>query len=417
MKKKVVFNSLGSNYNKAFRQKARKLLFNVNPSSNKLRKLLNTIYNGQSFLFLKGRDAIEFTLKSFNIKPGQGIITQAFTCYAIEQAIKRAKLTPIYADIGSHSLNLNVGTIQEAYQKHPNSKAVIVQHSLGTVANIRQIKKFCQNHNLLLIEDLAQGFGGTDNKDHPLGTLADGIILSFGRDKVWDAITGGAAIIKKPNNQTHSIYSQVINFYDLSNWRLSLSQILLYPTITRIITKNYPNYMSKIIHTLAKKTNLIESPLKNNYQKMVKIPEQIAELALFQFKTIEESLKQRKKKSLIYYNLFKKINKIKLLTTNFDIEHGSNLRFNILVNSIKTKNNLISYLQKNHYYLSDYWYKNTVDCSTLKCNSVYVDLSCPNAEQKSNFIFNLPTHQAITVDEVQQLSQLIKQFYNYSPID
>ena len=93
-----VFNSLGSNYNFNFVLKS---LFTLggNKETSALEKNLKEKYNGEVFLFYKGREALTFALEFLNFPKNSAACYTGFTCYAVFAAIKEAGLKPIPLDI------------------------------------------------------------------------------------------------------------------------------------------------------------------------------------------------------------------------------------------------------------------------------------------------------------------------------
>ncbi|MFH2118731.1 MAG: DegT/DnrJ/EryC1/StrS family aminotransferase, partial [Candidatus Paceibacterota bacterium] len=112
---------------------------------NQLKKQLADKFNGQVVLTYKGRDAIQVALTSHSfVKSNDIILTQAFTCYAIEEAIIRAGAKPGFVDVGKGQVNLAVETLQRGFERYDQEnqrvRAVIVQHSLGHPAEIAKIR-------------------------------------------------------------------------------------------------------------------------------------------------------------------------------------------------------------------------------------------------------------------------------------
>src|SRR5258708_9097790 len=95
-----------------------------------------------AFLFYKGRDAIEFALRVLEIGKEDVVLTQAFTCHAIEEAIVRAGTVPTFVDLAEGEMNPSVQTIQNAVKekKIDIPKALIIQHTLGVPANIKEVQ-------------------------------------------------------------------------------------------------------------------------------------------------------------------------------------------------------------------------------------------------------------------------------------
>jgi len=404
---KSIFNSLGSNYDLKFVLLALQQIFFANKRAlTKLERLLEEMFQGKAYLFYKGRDAIEFTLRSFDIGKNDEVITQAFTCYAIEEAIKRTGAQPVYADLGDDQLNPSIKTLNEALKRSKNAKAVLIQHTLGHPAQILEIKKWCQKNNLLLIDDLAQSLGGVDEKGDSLGTQADAVVLSFGRDKVVDAVAGGAVVFK--NQQALKKAEDTMSHLSTQVSKQLIIKEMLYPKITRLIRNTYDFGLGKLVHFLAKKLSLLKSPIISETKQYSAMPVAFASLALYQFKQLDSELKHRKHIAKIYEQNLKNIKAVKSLSDKSSIENGSNLRFAI---KVKEPKNLITYLNKHKIYLADRWYRKAVDCGTLECDSLYQSGLCPNAEEMANTIVNLPTHQYINEDDANRIIDILNRKY------
>ena len=108
-----LFNSLGSNYSFSFAWKA--FMLAILPSGKQsltvLKNGLEKEFNGKAFFFHKGRDAITYALKLLKLPENSKVITQGFTCYAIEEGIREAQCEPVYADIDPLSLNPTIAEL------------------------------------------------------------------------------------------------------------------------------------------------------------------------------------------------------------------------------------------------------------------------------------------------------------------
>ncbi|GAB1408852.1 DegT/DnrJ/EryC1/StrS family aminotransferase [Desulfovibrionales bacterium] len=104
-----------------------------------------------------GLDAIEITLRGLGIGPGDEVITTPMTAFATVLAILRAGAKPVLADIEPESALLSLQSARRCLG--PATKAVLLVHLYGQVRNIKDWQKFCQKHNLYLLEDCAQAHG------------------------------------------------------------------------------------------------------------------------------------------------------------------------------------------------------------------------------------------------------------------
>jgi len=84
---------------------------------------------------------------------------------------------------------------------------------------------------------------------------------------------------------------------------------------------------------------------------------------------------------------------------------GSLLRYPILVRNPDT---IAKMLKRKNIFISDRWYRKAVDCSTLKCNSMYTHGSAANAEKLAAHIITLPTHLNIESGDAERIIASIK---------
>ena len=145
-------------------------------------------------LMNNGRSALAAGLK-LTVPEGSEVIINAFTCYAVLQAVEYAGMKPVYADIDEKTLSFNAKTLKEALSKHPKVKAIILQNTLGIPMDIKAIEKIAKEYNLVIIEDLAHATGIKYHDGREIGSVGAVAALSFGKGKSLDSITGGALVI------------------------------------------------------------------------------------------------------------------------------------------------------------------------------------------------------------------------------
>lgn len=159
-------------------------------------------------LIFSGRSAICIALKSFitsgQVKKGDHVAVNAFTCHAVIEAVKAAGLEPVFIDLeqvfgGQILPNYSASALEATVKKDKKLKVFILQNSFGFPVDIRQFDKVKQKYNLLLLEDLAHCAGRKYPDGREIGTVGEATCLSFGKGKSLDTITGGAVILRNPN--------------------------------------------------------------------------------------------------------------------------------------------------------------------------------------------------------------------------
>lgn len=422
----AIFNSLGSNYDLVDVWLALKELVWPNQRAKKqLVQLLSQHYQGKAVLLYSGRDAIEYCLEAFGIGQGTLVLTQAFSCCSIEEAIKRVKATPHYFDLAKDKPSTSLVQIKQAYQQAVKRKqapqAVIIQHTLGYLDEVEAIAQFCRQKHLLLIEDLAQAAGAKFSQDGEMGSLADAVILSFGRDKVLDAVSGGAVIFKNNSSFSYQLPKLADWFelkHDLTNKRQVL-KLLLFPTVSWLIRHTYSIGLGKLLHRLAQKSNLITTPILSHQPHYQSFPAYFAPLVLRRWHHLQAQLKHRRQVASYYLAELKSLSHLAPIVTEAEIKQGTNLRFPIAVKKPEQVTSLLKHLKKNQVYLEDRWYKQPVDSGSLSFKSEYQPHSCPHAEWLTQRVINLPTHRAVNHKQANKITQTIKRWdaltHNYTP--
>lgn len=391
-----IFNSLGSNYNLNFVLKA---LFSFNGNSNELEKLLEEKYGGKVSLVYKGREAIELTLKSFNLPKESFVAINGFTCFAVYEAVKNAGLNCEYLDIDKGELNFSAEVLEKAIKKNSKIKVVIIQNTLGYPCNIEGISKICKENSIILIEDLAHSVGTKYEDGSETGTIGDFTVLSFSQDKMVDGISGGALVTRKDLTTNQGVYSTHLQGVQKD------TQIKnrLYPLFAYLIRKTYPFGLGKILHFVLKNLKLLSEPMSGG-EKIHQLPNWYAKLAKSQFDQLNDNLNHRKAVASIYAKLINP----KILSPNIasNIHLSSNLRFPIFV---RNRENLIKYLFQQGIYISDIWYDAPIAPRKYLSQTDYTN-QCPNAQLASAEILNLPTHRNISLKDAQKISTLINQW-------
>jgi len=345
-------------------------------------------------LFLSGRSALYYLLKSLNLKEGDEILIQAFTCEAVILPILALKLKPVFVDIEKQSFSINPIDLEKKLSK--KSKAIILQHTFGIKPSQREkILYIIREKNLLLIEDIAHGIETSNIKIEDMKSRNHFFLLSFGRSKSVSSVFGGAIV----TNQRK--VAKKLNSFNLPYPSYSLIlKLLIYKPIVFIIKITYNIYLGRIIHFLSQKFNLLIPEITkkekagqydNFFDK--KYPNALAILLLNQLKRFKKIQNQRKKIVDLYVSHFKNIS----LSTS--CVSTAVIRFPLLINK---RDKILQDLAKKGMFLGR-WYDNPIaprDFPLIKVG--YRWGSCPKAEEICRKIINLPTNN-IKLKEAERL--------------
>lgn len=122
-----------------------------------------------------GFDALVLIFKSYiqlgKLKKGDEVIVPANTYIASILAILAADLVPVLVEPKLETYNINPDLIQEKIT--PKTKAVLVVHLYGQLAEMAEINKIALQHNLIIVEDAAQSHGANNNLKSTNVTLSE----------------------------------------------------------------------------------------------------------------------------------------------------------------------------------------------------------------------------------------------------
>ena len=161
------------------------------------------------YSFSSARGALSACLDFANIGPDDEVILSSFTCLAVPTAIVNLGAKPVYVDINLNTLNNDVNDIVDLI--NPRVKAVILQHTFGNSADIKNLMKLLKNKNILVIEDCALSIG-TKIDGKLLGDFGDASIFSMELSKTINTGWGGVLVLK--NNYLKNVNSKYNDYYD-----------------------------------------------------------------------------------------------------------------------------------------------------------------------------------------------------------
>ncbi len=159
-----------------------------------------------------GTDALTLALKAWGIGKGDAVFVPDFTFFSSAEVIAFEGATPVFIDVDDNTFNIDVQSLEKAIQYTLTEggltpKVIIAVDLFGLPANYPLIKEIAQKYNLLILEDGAQGFGGSimGQKACSFGDIAT---TSFFPAKPLGCYGDGGAVFT--NNDE---WAQLINSY------------------------------------------------------------------------------------------------------------------------------------------------------------------------------------------------------------
>ena len=145
---------------------------------------------GHAHLCASGTAALNIALACCGVGAGDEVIIPPFTFVATFEAVLAAGAVPVFAEIDD-TLGLDPASVTSAIT--PRTKAVIVVHMCGAMADIQALKALCDEKGLILIEDACQSIGAS-YKGKALGTFGQAGCFSFDPVKTITCGEAGAVV-------------------------------------------------------------------------------------------------------------------------------------------------------------------------------------------------------------------------------
>lgn len=327
--------------------------FGSKDSLNELRAYLAAHYGttkDRVAVYHTGRTALAVALDKLVPADTEVIIT-SLTCYAVYQAISEVGCIPVFADVDRETMHFGPQQLLDTLKMYPNAGAVIVQNNLGHPVDMKRIERICKKYGLILIEDLAHSTGVHYRDGREAGTVGDAAVLSFGKGKSIDTISGGAVVftgvdsptVHQPSRRPRLADRLRDRFYPLFGWQIRGLYHL--------------GNLGRLFTSLLLKLHFIERSADADLDPMDRITYWQAKLALKQMKRIPRA--GRRPIREFYY--------------------------------VKDRAELLQKLESAGYIFDDIWYNCPVSPVRYYAQVNFPEEECPEAVWVAKHVINVPT--------------------------
>jgi len=320
------------------------------------------------FLTTSCTSALELAALMINVESGNEIIMPSYTFVSTVNAFVLRGAKPVFCDIRSDNLNIDETRIEELITD--KTKAIVPVHYAGVSCDMDVINKLAEDHNLYVIEDAAQGVNAKYREDY-LGTLGDFGCYSFHGTKNYSMGEGGALLV---NKEQYFERAEIIREKGTNRKKFLRGQVDKYTWVD--IGSSYlpSDILAAVLWCQLEHLNKIQTKRRQIYEYYY------------------SGLKLLEEKGIL-----------RLPVIN-DFAESNYHMFYILLNSMKERTSLISYLGKQgvqsvfHYiplHKSDYYRKN------------YEEVNLPVTEELSERLLRLPMYYSLSLMELKKVVDLI----------
>ncbi len=317
--------------------------------------------------------ATEMAALLADIKPGDEVIMPAYTFVSTADAFVLRGAVPVFVDIRPDTMNIDETLIEAAITE--KTKAIVPVHYAGVACEMDVIMDIARRHHLIVIEDAAQGIMST-YKGKALGTIGDYGCFSFHETKNYSMGEGGALLIQDPANIEAA---EIIREKGTNRSKFFRGQVDKYTWV---------NFGSSYLPSDMNAAYL--------YAQLEKA-EEINDARLACYNRYYENLKELADRGLI-----------ELPVVPEGCVHNAHM-FYVKAKDIEERTALISYLKENGVMAVFHYIPLHTAPAGLKFGRFHGEDKYTTKE--SERLLRLPMYYGLTLEQVDEISGLVKSFY------
>lgn len=153
-------------------------------------------FNAQKVLLTtSGTTALDMAMLLCDLQPGDEVILPSYTFSSTATSAVLAGAKLVFVDVRPDTMNIDENKIEDAITDR--TKVIIAMHYAGVACEMDTIMDIAKRHNLIVVEDAAQGVM-SKYKGKYLGTIGTFGCYSFHETKNYSMGEGGALVINDP---------------------------------------------------------------------------------------------------------------------------------------------------------------------------------------------------------------------------
>jgi len=156
-----------------------------------------------------GSSANLLALSTLDLPPNSKVLTSACGFPATLNPIIHLGHVPVLVDYDLKTLQVDLDQVEETLAKHPDTKAMLIAHTLGSMADIDRLLAIADKHGVTLIEDCCEAIGSKyDGKS--VGCFGKNGTVSFYSSHQVNGLGGGGALL----TNSPEVYNQAKSMRD-----------------------------------------------------------------------------------------------------------------------------------------------------------------------------------------------------------
>lgn len=328
----------------------------------------------KALLTTSGTDALEMSALLCDIKPGDEVIMPAYTFVSTADAFVLRGAKIVFVDIRPDTMNIDEKLIEAAITD--KTKAIVPVHYAGVSCEMDTIMEIAKRHNLLVVEDAAQGVHAS-YKGKALGTIGDFGCYSFHETKNYSMGEGGAVLI---NEEKYIEMAEIVREKGTDRSKFFRGQVDKYSWVEA-------------------GSSYLPSDMNAAYLfAQLEMADEINQARLDCWNAYKEQLTELEEKRLIELPYIPK-----------ECEHNAHM-FYIKLKDLETRSKLIAFLKEKEISTAFHY----VPLHTSKAGKKYGRFHGEDiyTTKESERLLRFPMYYGLTSEEIRYVTDMVKEFYN-----
>jgi perosamine synthetase len=141
--------------------------------------------------FAHGRVGLYGILRALDVGPGDAVLVPVPTHVVVANAVAYTGATPVFVDCLADSWNMDLGIA--AARVTDRTRALILQHTFGSPADIDGALELARRHGMEVVEDCVHALGAR-HRGRPVGGFGRAAFFSTEETKTISSTMGGMAV-------------------------------------------------------------------------------------------------------------------------------------------------------------------------------------------------------------------------------
>jgi dTDP-4-amino-4,6-dideoxygalactose transaminase len=348
--------------------------------------------------FAHGRVALYGVLRALGVGPGDEVLVPLPTHVVVANAVRYTGATPVFADCRADSWNIDMDGAERLVTER--TRALILQHTFGTPADIDRALELGRRHGVEVVEDCVHALGAR-HRDRPVGSFGRAAFFSTEETKTISSTMGGMAV-SDDGALAASLRAFQARCSRPARWLAArhVLKLLGYHVLTQ--PRVHP-YTRALYERLGRRNPLPgpTSPAERRGERPADLEQRLSNaqalLALRQLRRLDDNLAHRRRIAGIYAERLAPLGAAPPAV--IDGDEPALVRYPLSVPDRQAAARRIAPSA-----VPGLWFTSVLEEAQTPAHGGYAQGSCPVAEDAARRLVNLPTHPRVRDDDAERIA-------------